>query len=198
MRIADGSGLDLFSQSSFRLAFIWLSSSTPLRGALSSNTNHSYIMQIISLQKKITLSATQQTCGIQSRRFESPSPLRYRKQAQFLPRSLFLAMQWTGNKTQSIYTSLWRYMYIHTLTGHFIRYILLVPGWTPFVFRTTLILRGIDLTRCWKHSSEILVHIDMIASHSCCRFVHDENLSFHHITKVLYWIEIWWLWRTFE
>ncbi len=41
----------------------------------------------------------------------------------------------------------------------------------PFVFRSALILRGIDSTRCWKHSSEILVHIDMIASHSCCRFV---------------------------
>ncbi len=41
----------------------------------------------------------------------------------------------------------------------------------PFVFRTALILRGIDSTRCWKHSSEILVHIDMISSHSCCRFV---------------------------
>ncbi len=26
-------------------------------------------------------------------------------------------------------------------------------------------------TRCCKHSSEILVHIDMIASRSCCRFV---------------------------
>ncbi len=24
------------------------------------------------------------------------------------------------------------YIYIHTLTGHFIRYTLLVPGWTPF------------------------------------------------------------------
>ncbi len=41
----------------------------------------------------------------------------------------------------------------------------------PFPFRTALILRGIDLTRCWKHSSEILVHIDMIASCSSCRFV---------------------------
>ncbi len=61
--------------------------------------------------------------------------------------------------------------YTHTLTGHFIRYTLLVPGWTPFAFRTALILRGIDSTRCWKHSSEIFVHIDMIASCRCCRFV---------------------------
>ncbi len=41
----------------------------------------------------------------------------------------------------------------------------------PFAFRTALILCGIDLTRCWKHSSEILVHIYMIASRSYCRFV---------------------------
>ncbi len=40
-----------------------------------------------------------------------------------------------------------------------------------FSFRTALILHGIDSTRYWKHSSEILVHIDMIASSSCCRFV---------------------------
>ncbi len=63
------------------------------------------------------------------------------------------------------------YIYTHTLTGHFIRYTLLVPVWTPFAFRTALILRGTGSKRCWKHSSEILVHIDMIASHSCCRFV---------------------------
>ncbi len=40
-----------------------------------------------------------------------------------------------------------------------------------FAFRTALILCGVDSTRCWKHSSDILVHIGMIASHSCCRFV---------------------------
>ncbi len=28
--------------------------------------------------------------------------------------------------------------------------------------------------------------------------IHDANLPFHHIPKVLYWIEIWWLWRPFE
>ncbi len=69
---------------------------------------------------------------------------------------------------------IWQYIYIythtHTLTGHFIRYTLLVPGWTPFAFRTALILHGIDSSRCWKHSSEILVHIVMTASRSCCRF----------------------------
>ncbi len=59
---------------------------------------------------------------------------------------------------------------LYTLTGHCIRYTFLVPGWTRF-FLQNLILRGIDSTRCWKHSSEILVHIVMIASRSCCRFV---------------------------
>ncbi len=64
------------------------------------------------------------------------------------------------------------YKYIYTLPGHFIRYTLLVLGvGPPFAFRTALILCGIDLTRCWKHSSEILVHIDIIASRSFCRFV---------------------------
>ncbi len=71
-----------------------------------------------------------------------------------------------------------------SLTGHCIRYTLLVQDWTPFAFRTAFILRGIESTRCWKYSSEILVHLDMIVSRSCCRFV--------------YWIEIWWLWRPFE
>ncbi len=45
----------------------------------------------------------------------------------------------------------------------------------PFAFRTALILRGIDSKRCWKYSSEILVHIDMIASRSRCRFVGCES-----------------------
>ena len=40
-----------------------------------------------------------------------------------------------------------------------------------FAFRTALILHGIDPTRCWKHSSEILVRIYMTASYCCCRFV---------------------------
>ncbi len=70
---------------------------------------------------------------------------------------------------------IWQYIYIyihtHTLTGHFIRYTLLVPGWTPFAFRIALIRRGIDSSRCWKHSSEILVHIGVIVSRSFCRFV---------------------------
>lgn len=41
-----------------------------------------------------------------------------------------------------------------TFTQHFITCNLLVQGWTFF----------------WTYSSEILVHIDMLASHSCCRF----------------------------
>ena len=34
----------------------------------------------------------------------------------------------------------------------------------PFAFRTALILCVIDSTRCWKHSLEMLAHIDRIAS----------------------------------
>ncbi len=63
-------------------------------------------------------------------------------------------------------------MYIlYAFTGHFIRYTLLVPGWTPFCLQNCLDSSCIDSTMCWKYSSEILVHIDMILSRSCCRFV---------------------------
>ncbi len=86
-------------------------------------------------------------------------------------------------------------IYIYTLTGHFIRYTLLVPGWILFCLQNCLNSSWHRFNRVWKHCSEMLVHIDMIASHSCCRFVHDVNLSFLQITKLLYWIEIWWLWR---
>ncbi len=52
----------------------------------------------------------------------------------------------------------WKYIYIYIHT--YIIYIL-----------TYLILHSIDSTRCWKHSSEVLLHIDMIALRSCYRFV---------------------------
>lgn len=53
---------------------------------------------------------------------------------------------------------------------------------------TALILHGIDWARCWKQSSGILVHPDKIVSD--CLHIYDVNLPFHHITKVLCWIEI--------
>lgn len=37
--------------------------------------------------------------------------------------------------------------------------------------RTFLILQGTESKRCWKHSSDPLVHIDVAASHTSCRFV---------------------------
>jgi len=60
----------------------------------------------------------------------------------------------------------------YTLTCHFIRFTLLVPVWTHFAFRTALILHGINSTRCWKHSSENVVHAiaaDLSAVHPWCK-----------------------------
>ncbi len=91
---------------------------------------------------------------------------------------------------------------IYTLTGYFIRYPLLVPGWTPFCFQNCLnsswhrfdkvletFLR--DFGPYWHDSITQLLQI-------CRLHIHDANLPFHHIPKVLYWIDFWWLWRPFE
>lgn len=48
---------------------------------------------------------------------------------------------------------------------HFISYLLVVLVWSPF-----FIIHGMT-SEGTKHSSEILVHVDMTASCSCCRFV---------------------------
>ncbi len=73
---------------------------------------------------------------------------------------------------QQLLTQLTVKKYIYT---HILATLLGKPCWywvgPPFSFRTVLILHVIDSTRCRKHSSEILVNIVMIASHSCCRFV---------------------------
>lgn len=45
-------------------------------------------------------------------------------------------------------------------------YISFTSYFISFPFKSTLILCGIDLKKCWKHSLAILVHIDMTASHS--------------------------------
>ncbi len=80
---------------------------------------------------------------------------------------------WTFVLCMCEYIYIYIYLYIHTHT-HTLATLLGTPCYRVgplFAFRTALILRGIDSTRCWKHSSELLVHIDMIVSHSCCRFV---------------------------
>uniref|UniRef100_A0AAY5EPZ8 TOG domain-containing protein n=1 Tax=Electrophorus electricus TaxID=8005 RepID=A0AAY5EPZ8_ELEEL len=43
---------------------------------------------------------------------------------------------------------------------------IMIPDWTPFCFQTSFLF-----FIAWKHSSEILVHIDMIVSHSCYSFL---------------------------
>ncbi len=72
--------------------------------------------------------------------------------------------------TVLIYIYIYIYIYTHTHTHWPLYWVHLAStGLDPFCLQNCL--RGIDSTRCWRHSSEILVHIDMIASHSCCRFV---------------------------
>ncbi len=86
-----------------------------------------------------------------------------------------------------------------TLAGHFIRCTLLVPGWTPFWLQNYL-------NSSWHRFNKVLEtflrdfgpywHDSITQLLQICRLhKHDVNLSFHHIPKVLYWIEIWWLWR---
>lgn len=58
----------------------------------------------------------------------------------------------------------------YALAGHFIRTTPLRLGRTRFALRIASNLHGVDSTRCWKHTFEILVHVDRIASHNCCRF----------------------------
>lgn len=68
-----------------------------------------------------------------------------------------------------------------------------------FSFRTAIILCGTDSTRCWKHSSDILVHFDTTVSHIYRRlFGCTSMMRFNHFPKVLCWIVIWWLWGPFE
>ncbi len=75
-------------------------------------------------------------------------------------------------KTKCVwYACIYIYIHTHKLTGHFIRYTLLVTGWTPFCLQNCL-------NSSWHRFNNVLEsflrdfgHIDMIASHSCCRFV---------------------------
>lgn len=60
-----------------------------------------------------------------------------------------------------IYTAAVNTWNVHSLDT--VRYTWLVMGWTHFF---TLVLNCIDLTRCWTTSSEVFVHIDMMASAS--------------------------------
>ncbi len=48
-----------------------------------------------------------------------------------------------------------------------------------------------DVGPYWPDSITQLLQI-------CRLHIHDVNLPFHHIPKMLYWIEIWWLWRSLE
>ncbi len=101
-----------------------------------------------------------------------------------------------------IYIYIHTHTHIYTLTGHFIRYTLLVPYWTPFClqncfnsswhrFNKVLETFLTDFGPYWHDSITQLLQIYRL-------HIHDANLPFHHIPKVLCWIEIWWLWRPFD
>lgn len=54
----------------------------------------------------------------------------------------------------------------------------------PFAFRRVIILCGIN-SSCQKHSLEMLIHIDLIASQIATDQSAELNLLFHQISKVL-------------
>ncbi len=105
-------------------------------------------------------------------------------------------------RTNCLYIYIYIYIYIHSLTGYFIRYTLLVLGWTPFCLQSCL-------NSSWHRFNKVLKtflrdwgpywHDSITQLLQICRLhIHDANLPFLRIQKVLYWIEIWWLWRPFE
>ncbi len=78
---------------------------------------------------------------------------------------------------------------IYTLTGHFIRYTLLVPGWTSFCLPNCL-------NSLWNRLNKVLEtflrdfgpywHDSITQLLQICRLhIHDATLPFHHIPKVL-------------
>ncbi len=80
----------------------------------------------------------------------------------------------------------------YTLTGHFIRYTLLVPGGTTFCLQNCL-------NYSWHRFNKVLETF----LRDFCPYWHDSitqllQICRLHIPKMLYWIEIWWLWRPFE
>lgn len=94
------------------------------------------------------------------------------------------------------------FKHIYELRFYFFLFHSICTHWVgpSFAFTVDLVLFGIDSTWSSKHSSEILVHINMTWQlvWICCLHIHDVKLLFRHITEVLYWIEIWRPWRPAE
>lgn len=68
--------------------------------------------------------------------------------------------------SMTIYTAVYfLYLYSHGSVCQMHRPI---TRFHSFTFTAALILRFINATRWWKHSSEVLVNVDLTASHSCC------------------------------
>ncbi len=98
-------------------------------------------------------------------------------------------------KMWGVYSLLWDTVSHWLLTGHFIRYTLLVLGLTPFCLQNCLnsswhrfnnvmetFLR--DFGPYWHDSITQLLLI-------CRLHIHDANLRFHHITYIYIYIYIW-------
>lgn len=58
----------------------------------------------------------------------------------------------------------------------------------PFAFSTALIIDGIDTERCWKLSSEVLVHI--VTIWICWLNICDADILLQNIPNRRYWIEM--------
>lgn len=69
-------------------------------------------------------------------------------------------------------------------------YTFLVLGWTSFAF-SALSLHCIYSARCQEHFSCPFWHF--LAAHPWLK-----SSIFHHVLRVLYWIEIWSMWRPFD
>lgn len=56
---------------------------------------------------------------------------------------------------------------------------------------TLLDTPSVNLTRCWKQCSEILVHIDIKASHSCCSMIPVAHSTTTHISVSMRSADFW-------
>lgn len=113
------------------------------------------------------------TCMSTGRSYAGQRPTQWVFFCWFLwSRELYCA-EWRTNDSLALRSSTLQsccfrtYICRRASSEYFLRY----TFWPPFAFRSASFLHGIQSTKCLKHSSEILLLIDVTAPHSCCRFV---------------------------